>query len=181
MVGLRTRRARIVAVVSLLAVVAGFCALTLRLFVYPDLNAPERSDAIFVLGGGSPAPPEEAVKLAKDGYAPNMVISLNPSEQCETFVQALPGIEVFCFRPVPVTTQGEGREIGRLAAKHGWHRIIVVMPTQQATRARLRIGRCYPGQVLEVGVPPQGIGAWTRGIVYEWGALIKALVLQPSC
>jgi len=62
-----------------------------------------------------------------------------------------------------------------------WHRVIVVMPTTQATRARLRIGRCYPGQVLEVGVQPAGFWAWVRGIVYEWGALAKALVLQPSC
>ncbi len=181
MVGLRTRRARVVAGVTLAVVVVAFCALTLRLFVLPDVNAPERSDAVAVLGGGSSDPPDEGVKLAREGYAPNAVFSLNPSQQCETFVKALPGIDVFCFRPDPSTTQGEAREIGRLAARHGWHRIIVVMPTTQATRARLRIGRCYPGQVVEVAVPPSGLWAWTRGMAYEWGALIKALVLQRGC
>ncbi len=55
------------------------------------------------------------------------------------------------------------------------------MPTTQATRARLRIGRCYSGQVLEVGVTPPDFWAWVRGIVYELPALAKALVLQPSC
>ena len=64
---------------------------------------------------------------------------------------------------------------------HHWDRVIVVMPTTQATRARLRIGRCYPGQVLEVGVQPPGFWAWVRGIAYEWPALMKALVLQPGC
>jgi hypothetical protein len=64
---------------------------------------------------------------------------------------------------------------------HHWRRIIVVMPTTQATRARLRIGRCYSGQVLEVGAQPAGFWAWVRGIAYEWPALAKALVLQPSC
>ena len=68
-----------------------------------------------------------------------------------------------------------------LLYQHGWHRVIVVMPTTQATRARLRIGRCYPGRVLEVGVTPPGLWAWVRGIVYEWPSLLKALVLQPSC
>jgi len=43
------------------------------------------------------------------------------------------------------------------------------------------IGRCYPGQVLEVAAPPAGFWAWVRGIVSEWGAPAKALVLQPGC
>jgi len=55
------------------------------------------------------------------------------------------------------------------------------MPTMQATRAPLRISRCYPGQVLEVGVTPPGFWAWSGGIVYEWPSLLKALVLQPTC
>jgi hypothetical protein len=171
----------VVAGIALGVVVVGFCALTLRLFVFPDLNAPEKSDAVAVLGGGSLDPPDEGVKLAREGYAPNAVFSLNPSQQCGNFVKALPGINVFCFRPDPATTQGEAREIGRLAARHGWHRIIVVMPTPQATRARLRIGRCYPGQILEVAVRPTGLWAWIHDIAYEWGALIKALVLQRGC
>ena len=86
-----------------------------------------------------------------------------------------------CFRANPLTTQGEGRAIAHLAAVHHWARVIVVMPTTQATRARLRVGRCYSGQVLEVAATPPGFWAWVRGIVYEWPALIKALVLQPTC
>jgi hypothetical protein len=170
-----------IAGIALLVLVLGFGALTLRLFVFPDLNAPEASNAIAVLGGASPAPPLEGVALAREGYARNLVISLNPSQQCETFVHLVPRAKVLCFRPDPATTQGEGREIGRLADEHHWRRVIVVMPTTQATRARLRIGRCYPGQVLEVGVPPQGLWGWTKGVLYEWGALIKALLLQPTC
>ncbi len=43
------------------------------------------------------------------------------------------------------------------------------------------IGRCHPGQVLEVAAPSAGFWAWVRGIVSEWGALAKALVLQSGC
>jgi hypothetical protein len=180
MVGLRTKRSRVVAAV-VLALVLAFVALTLRLFVYPDLNAPERSDAIVVLGGHGAGPSDEGVALAREGYAPTLVFSTVPDFQCEPAVYHLPTEHVVCFAPEPQTTQGEARSIVHLAGMHHWHKIIVVVPTTQATRARLRIGRCYSGQMLEVGVAPAGFWAWMREIVYEWGALGKALVLQPSC
>jgi hypothetical protein len=180
---LRTRRSRVVAavVVAAVLVVLAFVALTLRLFVYPNLDAPQRSDAIVVLGGNGAGPFDEGVSLARQGYAPTLVFSLVPAYSCEPALVRLPAERVECFRANPLTTQGEARSIAHLAAVEHWHRIIVVMPTTQATRARLRIGRCYHGEVLEVGVTPAGPWAWMRGIVYEWGALAKALVLQPDC
>jgi hypothetical protein len=185
-VGPRSKRARIITIVAG-AFVLAFIALTLRLFVFPDLNAPQKSDAIVMLGGNGAGPFDKAVQLADDGWAPNLVFSLNPYESCEPSIIHLPPFRVprnehiYCFRPNPSTTQGEAREIAHLASLHHWKRVIVVMPTTQASRARLRIGRCYPGQVLEVGVTPPGFWAWIRGITYEWGAMVKALVLQPSC
>ena len=177
-----TGRSRVVTAVVVLAVlVLAFVALTLRLFVYPDLNAPERSDAIAVLGGNGAGPFDEGVSLARAGYAPTIAFSLVAGYTCEAARVRLPDEHVVCFRADPLTTQGEARAIAALAARHHWRRVIVVMPVTQATRARLRIGRCYAGQVLEVGVDPPGFWAWVRGIVYEWGALGKALVLQPSC
>jgi hypothetical protein len=179
-VALRSRWSRIVAAVAVLVVLA-VVALTLRLFVYPDLNPPEHSDAIVVLGGNGAGPFDEGVALAKAHDAPTLVFSLVPAYSCEPSVVHLPSERILCFRANPQTTQGEARSIAHLAAVHHWDRIIVVMPTVQATRARLRIGRCYSGQVLEVGVQPPGFWAWVRGIGYEWPALVKALVLQPSC
>ncbi len=101
--GLRTRRAKIIAAAVVFVLIAAFCILTVRLFIYPDLNAPEKSDAI------------------------------------------------------------------------------VVTPTAQATRARPRIGRCYSGQILEVGIPTEGFWPWVGELGYEWAALATALVLQSSC
>ena len=60
-------------------------------------------------------------------------------------------------------------------------RVIVVMPTTQATRARLRIGRCYPGRCSRSGCTPPGFWAWVRGIAYEWPSLREGAVLQPTC
>jgi hypothetical protein len=178
---LGSRRSRIVAAAVVAVLVLAFSAATLRLFVYPDLNAPEHSDAIVVLGGTGPEPPREGLALATKGDASTLALSLVPSQRCTPSAPAVPRLRVLCFRADPQTTQGEARSIAHLAAVRHWHRIIVVMPTPQATRARLRIGRCYSGQVLEVGVSPPGFWDWVGEVVYEWGALGKALVLQPTC
>ncbi len=179
-VGLRTTRSRIVAAVALVLVLA-FVALTLRLFVFPDLNPPQRSNAIVVLGGNGAGPPDKGEQLAREGYAPVLVFSISQYERCYPGLAGIPHVRIQCFVANPATTQGEARAIAHLAALHHWTRVIVVTPTTQATRARLRVGRCYPGQVLEVASAPPGLWAWVRSITYEWGALLKALVLQPSC
>ena len=57
--------------------------------------------------------------------------------------------------------------------------MIVVTSTAQATRARLRIDRCFQGDLDVVTVQPDF--ALVRDVVYEWGATLKALVLQRSC
>jgi hypothetical protein len=41
---------------------------------------------------------------------------------------------------------------------------------------RLRVGRCFPGQVYEVTAP-----TWLYQIAYEWAAMSKALVIKRGC
>jgi uncharacterized SAM-binding protein YcdF (DUF218 family) len=173
----------VAAIVAVLVV--ALCVLTAVLFVYPDLNAPERSDAIVVLGGhGAPAL-DRGVELAREGLAPDLVLSLQTWMHCAQYksylAPRLPHTHLMCFTANPQTTQGEARSIKRLARQLDWKRILVVVPTTQASRARLLIGRCYPGQVLEVGFPPEGIGEWLSQFAIQWGAMAKALVLKPTC
>ncbi|HEY1444583.1 MAG TPA: hypothetical protein VGF51_06770 [Acidimicrobiales bacterium] len=181
---LKSTRVRIVAAVVFVLVVV-FCVMTALLFVYPDLNAPERSDAIVVLGGHGVPAFDKGVALAKQGYAPRLVLSLQNWQSCRPYRAYLavhaPTMRVNCFKSNPQTTQGEARAIEAFAKHFHWSRIIVVVPTTQASRARLRIGRCYSGQVLEAAYSPQGIGQWLMQFAYEWGAMFKAVVLQPDC
>lgn len=181
---LKSTRVRIVVAVIAVLLVA-FCVMTALLFVFPDLNAPERSDAIVVLGGHGVPAFDKGVELAKEGYAPDLVLSLQVWQTCAPYQEllALPlsKVHVFCFKANPQTTQGEARSIEAFAKRRGWKRIIVVMPTTQASRARLRIGRCYAGQLLEVAYSPGSIADWLAQFAYEWGAMVKAVVLQPSC
>jgi uncharacterized SAM-binding protein YcdF (DUF218 family) len=181
---LKSTRVRIVAAVVFVLVVV-FCVMTALLFVYPDVNAPERSDAIVVLGGHGVPAFDKGVALAKQGYAPRLVLSLQNWQSCRPYQAYLavhaPTMRVNCFKSNPQTTQGEARAIEAFAKHFHWSRIIVVVPTTQASRARLRIGRCYSGQVLEAAYSPQGIGQWLMQFAYEWGAMFKAVVLQPDC
>src|ERR1022692_1111323 len=69
------------------AVLLLFVALTARLFIYPDINAPERADAIVVLGGASPFPGETGSARAKGASPPLLPLSLVPNESC---IRSLP-------------------------------------------------------------------------------------------
>jgi hypothetical protein len=85
-----------------------------------------------------------------------------------------------CFNPAPVTTQGEAEYVGRLARRYHWHSVAVVTITPQDSRARLRIERCFMGPVYVV-TSPIGLTSWPYEIAYEWGALVKALIVQRGC
>jgi len=142
------------------AVVAAVSGVT---FVWPNTQSPARA----------------GLELASAGVAPVLVVSKAPGPLgCP---QPVRHVRVRCFSPHPATTQGEARYVGALARARHWRRIVVVVSTPQVSRARLRIERCYPGTVAMVAVSPGGLGAWLYDVAYEWGAMFKALVLQPGC
>src|SRR5262249_54750444 len=94
----------------------------------------------------------------------------------------IPDVKLVCFNPVPASTQGEAEFVGRLARRYHWRSVVLVTITSQDTRARLRIGRCFAGHVYVVASPPDPAQTnWAYQIVYQWGALLKALILQRSC
>jgi uncharacterized SAM-binding protein YcdF (DUF218 family) len=80
----------------------------------------------------------------------------------------------------PATTKGEAEFVGRLAGKYHWKSVALVTTTPQATRARLRVERCFTGPVyvMTASLPPS---AWSYEIAYEWSATVKAVVFQRSC
>jgi uncharacterized SAM-binding protein YcdF (DUF218 family) len=163
-----------------LPVVALWGALSAVLFVWPSLDPIKgaRADAILVMGGPGPRL-QVALELAKEHAAPVMLVSVASVRwNCPSL--DVPGVRVECFRPDPFTTQGEARYVAGQARVHGWHSLIVVSSVPQSTRARLRVERCFHGTVKVVGARPS-LASWTYGVIYEWGALVKALVWQRSC
>jgi len=179
---LRSRRCsrRKFIAIALLIILVGFGASTARLFVWPQQGMPSRVDAIVMLNGPGDRL-DTALGLARAHRAPTLVISLgSPWWYTKACAAKIPKVTVICFIPDPRTTRGEAEFAGRLARRYHWHSIVVVTSTPQGTRARLRVGRCVSGKIYLIGgpLPPS---QWPHEIAYEWGATIKALVLQRSC
>ena len=174
------RRAILGELVALLVV---FCAVSARVFIWPDPAAPPaRVDAIVILGGpASLGRLDLGLRLAEEGRSPYLLVSEGlymdlPAGLC----QPHRGFTVICWCPDPGTTQGEAEFIGRLAKQHGWHSVILVTTPDQVWRARLRVGRCFPGRLYSV-TTPLPLGQWWYLLPYQWGATLKAELLQRSC
>ncbi len=81
------------------------------------------------------------------------------------------------FWAIPSDTRGEAEYGGALAARRHWRRLIVVPERSQATRARMLFERCTSARLIVVPVadPPSSLFV---AIPYEWGALVKALIVR---
>jgi hypothetical protein len=153
-------------------------ALTAALFVFPRTQRPAGADVIVVPQGEGPRV-QEALRLAAAGMSPVIAIAAaQPGTRPCPGPQ--PDVEVVCFRPQPYTTQGEARWIAMMARQRGWHRVLVLVSNTQAIRARIRIRRCYEGGLRIVAVTVNRYRV-VDAVFYEWGALLKALILQRGC
>jgi hypothetical protein len=168
-------------IIAALTLSAIFCVTTARLFIWPAQGIPGRVDAIVMLNGPGDRL-DTALRLAWAHRAPVIVISRGSPYWGHGSICApkIPGVRVICFDPNPETTQGEAEFAGRLARQYHWHSIALVATTPQDTRARIRVGRCFSGKIY-VATAPLPRWDWPYSLAYEWGALIKALVLQRSC
>ncbi len=170
------RRIALVGGVGLVLLVAA----SARLFVWPPTDHPVRADAVVALGGDpGQLRAQTAIDLVRAGYAPEALVSLGGTVEAPC-PHPVPGVRIVCFRADPLDTRGEAEYVGRMAARLHWTTVIVVPGRTQATRARLLFERCTGARV--VIVPRTGSPAQLPlAVLYEWGALAKALVLQRRC
>jgi hypothetical protein len=175
------RHRRLVLLVVLVTLAVLFVLATARLFVWPARGAPAHADAVVMFNGYGDRW-GRALALGAAHVAPNLVLSVGPDyrSRYDPCAKPIPDVRMTCFVPSPSTTQGEAEFVGRLAAANHWRSIILVTTRPQATRARLRMERCFNGRVYVATV---GIRArdWPYTLAYEWGAMLKAEVLQRGC
>ncbi len=172
-------RRRLTAVLVVLVTIVS--AATARLFIWPDRGMPAHVSAIVMLNGSGDRL-DTALNLARQDRAPFVLISrgsplFGHGSAC---APRIPHVRVICFDPSPATTKGEAEFVGRLAGKYHWQSVALVTTTPQATRARLRVERCFAGPVyvMTASLPA---GTWPYEIAYEWSATVKALIFQRSC
>jgi uncharacterized SAM-binding protein YcdF (DUF218 family) len=187
----RVRRSLGAVGAALVLVVATIGVLSWRWFVRPTVDGPVRSDAIVMFGGAGDRF-GEAVRLAEDGWADVVVVS-DPRAGGARYTRfgsfcrndgSRPGYpvhdyEAICFDPETDTTRGEARYVAAMAEERGWHRITLVTTTDQATRARMLLGRCWDGEVASVVVPTDE--ARLGRVAYEWGAWLRANLQRRGC
>jgi uncharacterized SAM-binding protein YcdF (DUF218 family) len=178
--GRRPRRR--VVIVVLAVVVAAVSGLVAHLFVWPDLPPlPRQADVIVQLGGPGDRR-AVALALARQGRAPLVAISVSNAEVNTKWCHRgrLDGVAVVCFHSAPFTTRGEARAVAQMAAGRGWESVILVTTRDQASRARLRLRRCYSGAVF-VATAVLPWYQWPPQIVYQAAATVKAYTVETSC
>jgi len=175
------RKSRRYIVVALLIALAGFGVATARWFVWPGQGMPARVDAIVMLNGPGDRL-DTALNLAWAHRAPMIVISRGSRYWGHGSVCApkIPRVKVICFDPDPATTRGEAEFASQLARRYRWHSMVLVATTPQDTPARLWVGRCFQGKIYVINAPLPA-SEWPEAIAYEWGATVRALLLQRSC
>ncbi|HET9254268.1 MAG TPA: hypothetical protein VFO16_03575 [Pseudonocardiaceae bacterium] len=151
------------------------------MFIWPDLQPlPPRVDVIVELGGLGDRD-DAALGLARAHRGPVLIQSTVIEEAgTERCLPPVPGVRILCFHPDPDTTRGEAEYIGQLAAQHHWRSVALVTTPDQAWRARLRMTRCFGGDVY-VSTTPLPVLAWFWQIPYQWVATAKALAFERSC
>jgi hypothetical protein len=175
--GRRPRR-RVVAAV-LLAPLLAFGAATARLFVWPAQGMPAHVSAIVMLAGPGDRL-DKALQLASARRARMLVVSRGHLGYGSVCPPDPPGLKLICFDPVPASTRGESEFVSHLATRYRWRSIVLVTSRPQDTRARIRVGRCFAGQIYVVAVQ-QPWYDWPYQIAYEWAAMFKALIIQRAC
>src|ERR1700759_4275279 len=110
---------------AVLALVVIFAVATGRLFIWPARGMPAHVDAIVVLGGPGDRL-GRGLELAHQDRAPVLAISEGLDVPPSLSRPQSRAPQVICFKPHPLTTQGEAEFAGRLAAKYHWRSIVLV-------------------------------------------------------
>lgn len=187
-VNLRRAALVVVGVPLALALVIGISGF----FVFKNARSDplQLADAVVVLGGEHDGREDYGLSLAREGWAPTVVIS-NPYPADDSVMRRVcgrpaSGVEVICLRPSPLTTRGEADMVRRLAAQRSWDRVIVVSWRYHLPRARMVFRQCFsddPSAVVMRAVPRPyefSIARWEFVYVYQYAGLLKA-ALQGDC
>jgi uncharacterized SAM-binding protein YcdF (DUF218 family) len=154
-------------------------------FNHATVDPLQHADVIVVLGGEHDGREDYGLSLARQGWAPTVLLSnpYGPSDPVmrQACSESGGGVEVICMRPNPLTTGGEAAMTQRLANERSWNRFIVISWRYHLPRASLIFARCFPDrQALVMRQAPQqdamSILAWEFTYFYQYAGLVKAAV-----
>ncbi|MEH3138870.1 MAG: YdcF family protein [Mycobacterium kyogaense] len=177
------------AVYALIAVLFLNGATGTLFFAHARPDALAKADAIVVLGGEHDGREAYGLKLARQGYAPTVLMSDPYGSRdpvMKRFCRSNSDVEVICRPPVPSTTRGEALMTRALAEQRGWRSVIVISWRYHLPRARRIFDTCFapPGRTVIMRDVPRSysfsVAQWQYTFLYQYGAWVKAEV-QGSC
>lgn len=185
---------RLLAAVEAIALVMAIILVDMGLsgyFVFANAKVDqlEHADAIIVLGGEHDGREDYGLQLAREGWAPTVVLSdpyWDRDPVMKRVCRSPEDVEVICFAPDPSTTRGEAEEMRRLAYERSWRKIIVISWRYHLPRARLVFQQCFsinPDAAVMVDVPRRyrySLLGWEFIFAYQWAGLAKAAI-QGEC
>lgn len=191
----RSRRRRSIAVLALVLVVGllvtGLTAA--RAVLFPQVDSPERVDAIVVVAGSHDDRYVYARSLAEEGVADHILVSQPPSGTgpyaaaidaycASTPVLARDGrrIDVECFAPDVDTTEGETTAATRIARERGYRSLLVVTYWGHVSRVRMYFEPCFDGPVYVTDTPRPLSRSRKDALLHETGGYLKAFI-KPAC
>ena len=178
----------LIVLLLLISAIAVFSVATYRLFIDPQIDPVQHSDAVVVIAGG-PLRLKKGIELVKQGIAPLLIVS-NPHGGW-AYKEEAPHLcdghgtrylfQVICFQPKPESTQGEARAVKRIAAARQLRSVIVVTSNFHVSRARLEMRRCYHGRLAVIGTPLNNPWKEPLYVALEWPKLTYAETLNRGC
>jgi len=182
-------------VVLALVLVAGLVAAGItaaRAVLFPQVDSPERVDAIVVVAGANDDRYVYARSLAEEGVADHILVSQPRgigayadaiSSYCaSTPVIARDGrrIDIECFAPDVDTTEGETTAATRIARERGYGSLLGVTYWGHVSRVRMYFVQCFDGPVYVTDTPRPLSKSRKDALIHETGGYFKAF-LKPAC
>ena len=164
-----------------------------RAVLFPQLDSPDRVDAIVVVAGANDDRYVYARSLAEEGVADHVLVSQPPSgagryaAAIDSYCASTPviardarRIDVECFAPDVDTTEGETTAATRIARERGYRSLLVVTYWGHVSRVRMYFEQCFDGPVYVTDTPRPLSKSRKDALLHETGGYLKAFI-KPAC
>ena len=164
-----------------------------RAVLFPQVDSPDRVDAIVVVAGANDDRYVYARSLAEEGVADHILVSqpvggtgryagVIDSYCASTPVLARDGreIDVECFAPDIGTTEGETTAATRIAREREYRSLLVVTYWGHVSRVRMYFEHCFDGPVYVTDTPQPTSISRRYALLHETGGYLKAFI-KPAC
>lgn len=170
---------------KVLAAVVGLALLGVAVMValvWPRDDAPTRTDAVVVLGGGGAERAELGLEL-RERFGADLVLSSSSRFYAARRGTGCGDPGVTCFEPVPPTTIGEARNVADLADEQGWEHVTVATSSFHTSRSRAVFEQCLGEDgVSVIGAPsPDGPRFVLRRELREAIGLLASWTVSRAC